>query len=424
MGLTSVGSAVKSLNLTSAFRPEIWFLGLLILRPSLDGKGNLLIGGTLSLLALLGVVILLMFFILLLTRKYYIHIIDLTFMCWILVLLASTLFVSNNRNSYPTPMMFKEIMRILSIYSVFGIAKIISVKLNVIRFVYWLLLGLVIPIGFAAYQVVTSSGQLIANVHRIDATFSHPNSFARFLVVTLGLSLWALFRTRYWLWIFVCIIQIAGVILTANVSGIVMLTLLLVAACLQVGNLSLRLITVTLLVIGIVGFFFAPGGRQRFEEQMSLGDPQDVLERHDFYGRGTLAWRLVQWSELWQARRDGNAWFGLGLKSSEEVSPWAVEAHNDYLRFMLETGILGLIMFCLLLLAVARFLYNARKNANTDIALLSKMWFGVFFALVAASFAANVWDGTAYLYYFWAVLGVLVGRSTLLATIQLRDHVN
>ncbi|MBI4161913.1 MAG: O-antigen ligase family protein [Acidobacteria bacterium] len=125
----------------------------------------------------------------------------------------------------------------------------------------------------------------------------------------------------------------------------------------------------------------------------------------------SFAWRLYHWKLLvaeWAER----PLLGYGLHTSgSRVSPWGADAHNDYLRYLVETGVVGSLFYLALLGSVGTSLYRrvrGRRPAGTDRGL-AFVAFSVFCAWLVGSLAGNFITATSFQYGFWALLGVVLG---------------
>ncbi|GAA4676917.1 O-antigen ligase family protein [Nocardioides nanhaiensis] len=126
------------------------------------------------------------------------------------------------------------------------------------------------------------------------------------------------------------------------------------------------------------------------------------------YAENSLTWRLDQWARLWPAADDSPV---LGSGPGTAVLLTGKEAHNDYMKMLVDTGVLGLaayLVFVIGAIVVAwRALRRVRRLARSDPdAAAAHPWVealfaGIFaYALAAAAAAAgeNLIDNVTFLW--------------------------
>ena len=115
-----------------------------------------------------------------------------------------------------------------------------------------------------------------------------------------------------------------------------------IAAVILVAVLGRRRLLIGGLVIGaVVALAAVPTIAERFADLGASTSPNG-------YATNSLVWRFDYWDEVIPlAARDPVTGIGLGMSSFETVQ--AKEPHNDPLRAYVETGIVGLLAYFLLL---------------------------------------------------------------------------
>lgn len=207
------------------------------------------------------------------------------------------------------------------------------------------LVGLVSAL-LALYQLATHTGLLVAGQIRSNGTFSHPNGAAMFFAVAAAASVWryieygrmrsdALFSALY----------AAATIATFSITGLAALIAMLMAiGTLRPGSVQLKFGAYLAAALVLVAFVATPLGAERLANESST-------QISSAQTRGTantsFAWRLYKWGTLlpeWEKSPImGN---GLGTTvtvegTSEDVTAGKVP-HNEYLRYLVETGVVGL----------------------------------------------------------------------------------
>lgn len=242
---------------------------------------------------------------------------------------------------------------------------------------------------------------------RYCGTLSHPNIFAFYLIVIL-----ACFLTRLHVKKtdskaplidtagFISII--AMLVLTRTRSGWIA-AIILFAFYSWYNNR--RLIIPAIFVC--IGLLFIP---MVSEQITSL-----VEFRGDFIALNpdsSFAWRLEKWGLLF-AEAIKKPIFGHGMGADTQIGFDELPAHNDYLHFFVNSGIIGLSLY------VWPFLYLIRSAAKTkrqsgNSSLLIKL--AQFFLIYIPSFlimsvSDNLFSYGIIQWYFWAIVGIYISLS-------------
>ncbi len=211
----------------------------------------------------------------------------------------------------------------------------------------------VAPALLALYQFVTNTGTVVAGHIRSNGTFAHPNSAAVFFAIGATASLWLyLDNGRRRIDAVLATLFAAALITTASIDGLLgLIAMLMTFGALHSGARRVRL--VPFLAAGLVAlvFFGTPLGSERIAKESSTslsGEPNT-----------SLAWRFRKWKLLlpeWE--RSPVLGRGLGATTTIEAptEPELTVAafrraylrdalpHNEYLRYLVETGVIGLVL--------------------------------------------------------------------------------
>jgi O-antigen ligase len=259
-----------------------------------------------------------------------------------------------------------------------------------------LLLGLVVgsavlPLLWGAYQLFHDIGRqnLLHGGLRIQSTFNHPNDYGFYLVVVL-VAAWGLHNAIDGLARrLVDLIGLAAfgfVALTLSRSAYAALGLVVIVV-----GMRRRRLLIALGVMGGAVLLAAPRVLQRVTD---LVNPREG----DNQGNSLLG-RLSIWSaELEDFRHKpflGHGW-GYTLASQDKAS------HNDYLRLMVEGGIVGLFSILALMVSLLRAAWRASR-ARVD---LPRAYLGLALGYVVDSGVTNTIGKGAFQFYFWLMTGI------------------
>jgi O-antigen ligase len=218
-----------------------------------------------------------------------------------------------------------------------------------------------IPALIALYQLATFTG-----IHRPYGTFAHPDTAAMFFAIAATASLWLyLDNGRRRFDALLTTIFAAAMIATFSIDGLITLAAMLtVFGWLRPGSLRVKLGPCAIAAAVVLVFFATPLGSQRIASESSTkigttGEPDS-----------SLAWRLKKWKSLipeWE--RSPVFGHGLGTTSTTEDSPGNRLAgkppHNEYLRYLVETGVVGLAILLAALFLLVRALVRERRTTGT-----------------------------------------------------------
>ncbi len=227
----------------------------------------------------------------------------------------------------------------------------------------------------AIYQLATHSGLNVGGNIRADGTFTHPNGAAMYFAIAVTASLWRyLDAGRRRSDALLAVLFAVATISTFSVGGLVSLLVMLITFGLaRPGSARLKLGSCAVAVLVAVAFVATPVGAKRIETE-------SATNVHSALTRGTantsLAWRFYKWRTLIPEWEEAPL-FGRGLGSTvtaegtSQNSTAGKVPHNEYVRYLVETGAIGLALVLCALVAMMRRLLQQRGIAETyDVAAL------------------------------------------------------
>jgi O-antigen ligase len=260
----------------------------------------------------------------------------------------------------------------------------------------YLLVGLVVPVGVAVCQLVTGTGFLEPpGFYRINGTFSHPNTFANYLLPFILVAVAGLARARGWE-------RIGRIGLAGGLSTLVAFTysrtaVLVLSAglatllVLQALRLGWRGLIRGLLVVALICFvgWLVAGNliRSRFADITfgSVAWDQALLGMSE----NSFTWRLITWRVLFSLGLE-HPLTGHGLGMTSVLDPVVdyrtgipFHAHNDFVQFFFEGGSLGLLCYVVYGVLLCRW---ALRRTHAAPASRAPDGYGVTAALVALMF--------------------------------------
>jgi putative inorganic carbon (HCO3(-)) transporter len=323
---------------------------------------------------------------------------------------------------------FREWLPVVSSLVVYALsAHFYNSPQKIQRVIDVLAVSYILPAFFGFKQILLGNGDIgynipeLGEINRIFGTFVHPNPFAFYLVLILGVFTCELFAGSRWRkFRALVIVASAAVLLIRTYTRMGWVGALI--ALLTIGILRYRkllvLVPITVLVVSIANPSLI--GR--------IGDPIS-----DPSGRSGVEDRLDIWRTTYAFWRDAtqvddspiatamNRLGGLGpgaidflTAGSATFRGFTYAAHNDYIRIMNEYGIFGLALYGLLVLVMLIFSYRSmRASAGTQLASIPLAFFAITTAYFVMSFTDNVFGSTQNQVYYWALAGLTVSVGRL-----------
>ncbi|MFZ3031861.1 MAG: O-antigen ligase family protein [Candidatus Moraniibacteriota bacterium] len=270
----------------------------------------------------------------------------------------------------------------------------------------------VLPVLFSLYQYAFHIGLQDENVSvlRIFGTFSHPNVFSLYLfaMIVFG-SLYLAFFAEGGL----KRIIIAG--LVAIFSTVLILTFARVAwvalflFVFLIALLRYRLLLFPLFLLPFILFVFSPSFQERVSESFNL-DPDS-----------SIVWRQTLWKDVTrysiQEERlllgSGMDTFPLVSESVRGTTNGPNDPHNDFVKFFIEGGLVGLGVFALYLLTLGTLIIKKYRASRESSAL--RLAFGIMFifflTLELSALTDNIFKNTPIQWLFFSALGALLALS-------------
>lgn len=270
-------------------------------------------------------------------------------------------------------------------------------------------LSALFPIAFTAMGVLMGSprSEDKGSFVRLLGTFNQSNTFGRYLMYLLvfGVAMWPHLdkplRSKLTVILAGCAVFLP---LTYTRSAIVGAVLGLVV----VGLLQNRRLLGVLAVVAVIGLGLVPRLDARFTDLTGGSDGQ---------AGNTLNWRFEYWADVLPLAGQNPVW-GIGVGETQRLTEQGKQPHNDFLRALVETGIIGFSAYLFVLAAMVRVAYRAldttQRGPGTSIRRGVAVGFaGCVASFIAVSMVANTISNVVTLWYFltFAAAAHSVARS-------------
>jgi O-antigen ligase len=323
------------------------------------------------------------------------------------------------------PDAIREWVRILSWVMVYLLVMQLQDKISPERIIKILFLSSILPLSLAFMQLVApgalpeilsatsvQSMESSLEVSRVRGTLGHSNTFTTFLLFFISLTIWQLQQNKQkTLWL--CLLGILAFFFASAKAlfGLIALTILI--GVLIIPRLSFTyLISGVLLLLLILGFFMSSDfGQERLGSLSGtpLLNPDIDVWKAIILSKGdgnSFNWRLAQWHYLWEQWKLA-PWMGYGLGLSPYVSESGLLPHNDYLRALVEGGIIGFSSFISLFLVQGLRLYELLKTNSRRQRNLCFIMLALLIALSVGMITENIWSHTTLFFYWYTILAIL-----------------
>lgn len=284
-----------------------------------------------------------------------------------------------------------DALRLVSILCIALLVPVAITSIARLEGLLWsIVIASVIPAVVALVQVALGVGisdDAVAFA-RPFATFSHPNTFALYLVFIIMISgfLWLRFRSFGTRTFLTLLILVQGLLLLLTYTRIAWLSLALS------GGLALwhyRRVWLVPLVLLASLVFLVPSIQNR------------VLEIFDTQPSSSTSWRQGLWTDMYaKIRFDDRELLGNGFATFTRYAEdfrgsdlGSVDPHNDFIRFGVELGVLGLVLLSVVWVGIFRTLYRAYRTSTPGHDYI-RLAFYTTIGIFLASFSDNFFRDT------------------------------
>ena len=324
----------------------------------------------------------------------------------------------------------QETIRVLSFIILYFVGWVYVSKQNrFIDLIKLIIYSSIIPLIFAYIEYFSGSG-LYTNPgfeNRIAATFGHPNVLAYFSVIILALiiSIWLqknnpMIKLEKEIFALIGIGYIIVLLITFTRGawfGLILFVILMSLAQypIRTFKISSIIISSTLILVLTYNFLASPNVLDlKPLEQFPVINRITGLFNND--PSDSVIWRLNMWDDSYNKALDSPI-IGFGTGSSETIIEQtrgtfrgSLEVHNDYIKIFLEQGIIGFVLYIILILSILFNLYY-RYLQDKDIYILT------IAVLMTIIYIVSLWDnllrGTVLMWILFLLLGGVLHYNQL-----------
>lgn len=301
---------------------------------------------------------------------------------------------------------FREWLRILIWPTTYFLVMQLKGKVSPQKILSVLLLALPLPILLALFQLKNG-------IVRINSTFAHANAFASFLLLFMGIVWWKYKNSTRFKWLWITLLGIISFLLISTKALFVLMMLLVSLLVIIIPKLSLKSLIFGVLSFSLVISLFASTdyGKSRLESIAStpLLNPEISINRGILLSESdhnSFNWRLSHWHTVlkaWEKR----PFLGYGLGLSKQSIDSKYLPHNDYIRALIEGGVLGifsyLVLWSLYLAQSIKVVRSSTLDSHKDLSLVVA---ALVVAVLVGMVTENIWSHTVFFFYFSVLFAI------------------
>lgn len=322
----------------------------------------------------------------------------------------------------------REWVRLVSWLLVYLIVLQLRGKVAPQKIIDMLFLCLVVPFIAAAIQITIPSASLPEFLRvtgggviegeagtRIVGTLGHSAVFGKFLFLMVCITYWRMGQAAKRLpWLVLLGVEVLIMTTTKSLTSLIMLLVFLITQSYLIFK-NLYILFGVILMLGLVFAYFGytEYGQARLSEILNtpMFNPEiDASRAIQLVGTdegNSFVWRVKQWESLikrWQY----SPLLGYGLGTAKLIAQTPTGAHNDYVTYLAETGVMGLCAFIALLTAQFTRLYqlivsSSKSNPRRSFCITLTCF---LIAWCVGMTTDNVMNNTYSNFLWWTFLGL------------------
>lgn len=290
----------------------------------------------------------------------------------------------------------KVLLRYFSVFAILILTlKVVKSNEDARKIIAAMVCSSILPVLFGFLPFTRFAG-------RTTSTFSHPNIYAFYLLVIFGLLFLQLYkkplRITKTFWNLVCLSIIFTVLLDTRTRS-AWLAFFSMCGCYI---FFFRRNWFVPFLLALVILSQSPIVKERTSNVFNQGGSDISINKLSSFG-----WRLETWRALLKEGMKKPI-FGYGINATSYLGRAPAEAHNDYLRFFVESGIIGLFLYFLpyiytLIHAIRNFKLLEEDYILKRLGLFFICFIPAFFLMSASE---NLGRYITVHWFIWGLIGI------------------
>ncbi|MFG6503093.1 O-antigen ligase family protein [Microbacterium sp. P05] len=251
-------------------------------------------------------------------------------------------------------------LRFLALIGMAVLARVAVREIGPSRFAVLLVWGAFPAVLILAVATLTHSPLFFAvSTGRAFGTFNHTNSAASFIAIYILLLAYLLLRQPRWRYALALVVSVVGVVGTLSMGGLIaLLSGLILLLLLSGAGVGVKVAALGGVVVSVVAVLASGALSTRLEELQTTVSFDDANSRSI---TNSLDWRFYNWRRLldiWEERPI----FGIGLGRADfDAQPIGKQPHSEFVRLLVETGLIGSAVIFLLVATAVVLLVRDRE---------------------------------------------------------------
>jgi len=239
-------------------------------------------------------------------------------------------------------------------------------------------------------------------IPRIFGTFSHPNSFSLYLISIFAALFIYIYvsNDRNNKIVFASLFFVFSLAILLTYTRVAWIALLIFFGLL--GLAKFRKFLISILIFIIAAYIFIPSIQERINEGIYISPSNSVTFRKTLW-RDSINEVLTNRK---QVSGYGVNTFEIVMQNKKGSHRGSVAAHNDFVRFFLEGGFIGLGVFIFFITYILLFLLlKYRASDSNEKRMVFLILFALFLSMTIAGLTDNIMRNTPLQWIFWVLLG-------------------
>ena len=425
--------ALLALLLVLMFLRPLWgLIALLIIRPALDIFGQTLTlplplkeNLTINLASVLALVVIAWVIFYLFKNQVSLKSIPLVWP-FLILLTAGLISIIVSADRFISA---AEWIRWLSIFGIFLIAFDLARRTGQgRRIIGAIAVSAGIPCAVSLWQLLSGRGiyEISTGLTRVYGTFGQPNSLAFYLVLAAAglIIFWQTIPGQKPLnpwWLLIPAAVILPILFFTYARG-AWLALLMILIILGIQRWRWKFVIILLIVAAAAGLFILFNSQNTRVTEFNITRTdfyQRVVALFDFqeYSSST-SWRIRSWTDMITNAFPEKPWLGYGpgmyIPTNLIVHGYlegALEAHNDYLLILIETGLIGLAAYLFLIFSTIKKTVQAAGEDTGNKKKTAWIVTATLIAIFIMSFSDNILRVTALQWALWSLVAVVLATE-------------
>lgn len=280
-------------------------------------------------------------------------------------------------NSFDPFATLKEIMKLI-----FFLMFSLSLSQNVVKqnqidtFIDMMIFSSSGPLIIGLFQLIFKTQETNINnldLNRINGMFNHSNHYAYYLsiiIISVFIQLLHMKQPKYRkIKVLILLIAFSELIATYSRTAFIFCVLVIMLIVLVNSNIKNKLVMYAIAIVMLICIGQLSGNvesfNQRYKGILDIFSSSYIQMSSQGYYSDSLGWRIYLWRSTLPYIKN-HFFVGYGLQNYNYIAQNAIgifiDAHNNYVKLLLENGVLGLISYFWLIISTLKNCYIKRRQ--------------------------------------------------------------